>query len=133
MLVSFICWLLSKKSLKTDSRMKLTNQILRSIDALPLHSIIKVHEGKIFIRDVPVENEKAIVLRESADSALHNYALQTVHEQVLYEAVSYGVHLSQNIEQIQFAKAAIWYAQKERELLQTLSTGSHTNSSFNGD
>lgn len=121
MLVRFICWLLKGKHLKENERRLLTEQILSSIDALPLHAIITVDEGKIFIRGVPLDGERALAIRDAASQAVHNKALSFVHEQVLYQAVSIGVHQAHTTEQIQFAKAAIWYGQEERRLLQALS------------
>lgn len=126
MLVRLVCWLLKYKKLTTHERGLLTNQVLNSIDALPTRAIITLNEGKIFIQGVPLDTEKNYVLREAAESALHNPALKFVHDQVLYQAVSLGVHQAQTVEQIQFSKAAIWYGQQELELLKTLSTMSPT-------
>lgn len=133
MLTTFICWILSRKKLNASDKQKLTNEILKAIDALPLHAIITVDEGKIFIRGVPLDGERAMVLRESADKAIHNPALQLVHEQALYLAVSLGIHQAQTTEQIQFAKAAIWYSQQEIALLKKLSTGDANELLVNGD
>ncbi len=121
MLVSFICWLLKRKTLKTSERQRLTNEILSAIDALPLHAIITVDGNKFSIRGVPLDGDKAIAIRDSASQAIHNQALAFVHEQVLYQAVSLGIHQAHTPEQIQFAKAAIWYAQEEKKLLVALS------------
>ena len=123
MIIKLVCWLLSLKKLNASQRTLLTNQILKSIDALPLHAIITTDGGKLFIRGTQLDSEKAMVVRASADQALHNAALEFVHEQVLYEAVSLGIHHGMTPEQIQFAKAAIWYSQQEIKLLKTLSTG----------
>lgn len=123
MFIRFICWLLSRKSLNTKERQLLTNKILEKIDSLPTHAIITVDGNTFSIRGVPLDGERAIMLRESADNALHNAALNLVHEQVLYQAVSIGIHQANTPEQIQFAKAAIWYSQEEKKLLQMLSQG----------
>ena len=126
MLIRFVCWLLNRKRISTIERQQLTTQILKSIDALPLHSILTVDGQKLFIRGVPLDGERAVALRESADQAVHNQALAFIHEQVLYEAVSQGVHIALTTEQMNFAKAAIWYGQREKELLTALSTGDNT-------
>lgn len=120
MLVRLICWLFSRKNLSARDRSVLTNTILNSLGALPLHATITVDEGKIFIRGVPLNGEKAIAIRTSARAALDNLALNAIHEQVLYEAVSIGLLQGQTLEQVNFAKAGIWFGQKERELLKML-------------
>ncbi len=131
MLIRFVCWLLRHKRLSSLDRTILTNTILDSVKALPIHAIITVNENKIFIRGTELEGERALVIREGAQSALNNVALRTIHEQVLYQAVSLGVHQALTPEQMNFAKAAIWYGEEELKLLQLLA--GPTNSSFNGD
>ena len=120
MLVNLVLWLLKRKQLKLSDKQKLFALILEKVDALPTHSIITVSEDKIFIRGVPLNNEQILALRDSADAALNNQALQFVHDQVLYSAVSLGVHQAQSTDQIQFAKAAIWYGQEEKRILKEL-------------
>lgn len=126
MFIRLVCWILSQKKITTHDRQLLMKEVLSSIDALPLHAIITINEGKLFIRGTEVDGERAMVLREGADAALHNSALELIHEQVLYQAVSQGVHISQTPEQMNFAKAAIWYSQEEIKLLKILANGSTT-------
>lgn len=133
MLVKLVCWLLKGKQITTKEREILTSQLLRSLNALPTHAIITRDEGKLFINGIEQDGIRASHLRESADQALHNIALQAVHEQVLYQAVSIGVHQAQTTEQMQFAKAAIWYGQEETKLLKTLATPEYANSPLSGD
>lgn len=119
MLVRIVLWLLRRKSLSSAERTLLINQILSATRVFPTHAIITKDGGKIFIRGVPLDVEKAMVLRESALVALSNPALKMVHEQALYDAISLSLHESQNFEQVSFGKAAVWYGQREIELLKT--------------
>lgn len=121
MLVRFICWLLKNKKLSVKDKQLLTNQALTSIGALPTHAILTVDNNKLFIRGVPVDDERKYLIREAAESALHNTALRTIHEEVLYQAVSMGVHQAHTPEMMQFAKAAIWWGQEQDKLLKSLS------------
>lgn len=122
MLVKFICWLLKNKSLSTRDRQLLTNQVLTSIGALPTHAILTKDGNQLLIRNVPVDSEKAFVLREAAYAAMNNPAFIAIHEEVLYQAVSLGVHQANTPEMIQFAKAAIWYGEQQKRLLTELSS-----------
>lgn len=126
MLVRFVCWLLKNRKISTEERQRLTTEILSKIDALPTHAIITVVEGKTFIRGIELDGERATMLRENAVSALHNKALEAVHEEVLYRAVALGVHQGHTTEQIQFSKAAIWYGQEEVKILKALASGEST-------
>lgn len=133
MLVRLICWLLKSSFLSPEKRVMLTNQVLSTIGALPLHAIITVDDaGKLHISGVPLEYEKAVSLRESASNVLNSDAWKIVHDQVLYLAVSKGVHEALNHDQILFAKAAIWYGQQERDVLKVLA-GETGNSRLSGD
>lgn len=96
------------------------NALLSTVGALPLHAIITAEDEKILIKGVPLEGEFAVKVRESASALLHNAAFQAVREQVLYMAVSQGIHQSLNFDQTYFAKAAIWFGEQEIKLLQAL-------------
>ena len=72
------------------------------------------------MRGVPLEYEQAVVLRESANNILHSTAWKMVREQVLYEAISKGVHEALNNDQVLFSKAAIWFQQQQENTLKVL-------------
>lgn len=113
--------LLKWSDLDIRDRNILTTQILDSLMVLPIYDIIKIsEEGSLIINNRPVDIEKARILRESAIAALSNQSLRAVHDQVLFEAVSMGVHNVDRPEQMFFARAAIWYAQHEVNILKTL-------------
>lgn len=120
MIVSLACWLLKRKSLNSRDRARLTNQVLSTVGALPIHASITVDGGQLSINGVPLDGEVAVKIRENASAALHNKALEAVFEQTLYLAVSHGIHLSQNFDQTLFAKAAIWTVEQHLKLLKTL-------------
>lgn len=120
-MVRFVCWLLKHASLSPLKRMMLLNAVLSTVGSLPIHSIITVDDtGKLCIHGKPLEYEYAVMLRESAANVLKSPAYGLVREQVLYQAVSKGVHEALNHDQILFAKAAIWYGQQELDLLKVL-------------
>lgn len=112
--------MLRRKTLSPVDSIQLTNTVLAKIGSFPTHAIITVEDGKILIRGVPLERERAIVIRDSARQALGNMALREVHEQVLYNAIATSLHSAQNFEQTMFGKAAVWYGQQEIELLKQL-------------
>lgn len=124
MLVRLVCWLLRHKKLSRKGRVDLTNQVLSTVGALPLHATITADGGQISIKGVPLDGERAAKVRENASSVLHNVAWQAVHEQALYLAVSHGIHTAQDFDQVLFAKAAIWLSQQERQLLESLANQS---------
>lgn len=121
MLARLTVWLLRHSKVSQENKILLTNQLLSTVGALPLHATFTVDEaGKLLIRGRPLEYEQAVVLRESASNILHSNAWQTVKEQVLYEAISKGVHEALNTDQVLFAKAAIWFCEQQDKTLKVL-------------
>lgn len=113
---------LSKRDLTLEQRNELTRYILKSLDAFPLHCMIGEDKvtGEILINGNRVDIEKAKQLHEAAKSALNNKALKLVNEQVLYEAISMGVHTVNNPLELLFARAAMWYGEQQRKHLEIL-------------
>jgi hypothetical protein len=99
----------------------LTNSILDKLSALPLHDIITYDQsGTLFISGKQVDIEYARNLKESAIVVLKSNAFRAVHEQVNYNAITVGVHKAENSDHMIFSKAAIWFGQREIELLKLL-------------
>lgn len=76
---------------------------------------------RLLINGKIVAPDQLLVLRESAQNALDNYALKLVREQVRFNVIQQG-YLS-NLEPTKdsgFYKSALWNAQEELGLLQEL-------------
>ncbi len=99
----------------------LTTALLFKVGALPIRdTIITDEKGRIVANGRIVNKETERALRESARAAQQNFALKFVHEQVLYAAVAHGVNKLEKIEQSFFSRAAIWYGQQEKDILNGL-------------
>lgn len=117
-------WLL-KNLLKGDvtekTKSKLSTLLLEKFHALPFRDIITVNDkGSLLINGRPLDVEQAVKIRESASSALQSIALNLISDQVLFNAVSIGVHKVERPEQMMFSRAAIWWGQQQHELLKLL-------------
>lgn len=133
MLARLTVWLLKHSRVSQEDKILLTNQLLSTVGALPLHATFTVDEtGKLLIRGRPLEYEQAVALRESASNILNSNAWQLVKEQVLYEAISKGVHEALNTDQVLFAKAAIWFCEQQDKTLKVLAQDAG-NSLLSGD
>lgn len=112
---------LLKKDLSEASRNKLITCILDKLYVLPLKEIIvRDEQGTFLVSGKPLELEKLMILRESARSALQSVALKLINEQVLFNAVTIGVHRVEKPEQLMFSRAAIWWGQQQDSLLKLL-------------
>ncbi len=132
-MVRLLLWLLDLCAKSEKDRLLLTTRILRTAGALPVHSIITADEaGALLIRGRPVDKDQALLLRESAAAVLKSPAYQIIREEVLYMAVSEGVHKGITTDQLQFSKSAIWFGEQELRLLKTFA-GDAGNSRLSGD
>lgn len=121
LIVKLVIWLLKSSIITLEDRNTLTTSVLDKLTILPMYDIIKVNEnGQLLINNRVVDLEKARLLRESALAALNNQSLKAVHEQVLFTAITMGVHNVTTPEQMLFSRAAIWYSQQEITILKTL-------------
>lgn len=103
-----------------DEANELTALILERLGALPYKEIISQDENGLVINGVPVDFEKARLIRESAIAALENPALRLVREQAAFAAVTYGVHKAETPAQMLFGRAAILWGQNEQRFLEIL-------------
>lgn len=113
---------LLKKNLKLENRSLLINGILDKLSALPLKSIISVSEnGFLQINGKELDREELKIIIESAHALRANRVFGIIQDQVLFQALSFGLTQSAKIEDIYFSKAAVWWGQEENKLLKALS------------
>lgn len=119
--VGLVNYLLSKSNLTLAQRNSVVVHILDSLQGLPLASIITVNElGETLINGSPLDMEKAKQLKESARVALDNIALKVINQQVVFQAVTGGVHNAVTPEHLYFYRAAIWFSQQAEAQLKLL-------------
>lgn len=118
--VRVIAWMLSR-NLSLQERNLLTNAALDRLYALPFHDIITIgQDGKALVRGEPLSYEQALLMHDSAKATLDSPVRKLVREQVAFLAVTIGVHKQTIPEDIIFSKAALWWGQREQELLEIL-------------
>ncbi len=118
--IKLIQYLLTK-DLTVDQRNELVVHIMDSLDALPIYGIITTNEdGELLLGGSSLDIEKLKQLRLAARTALENPALKVINQEVLYQAVTMGVHKVEHPLQMLFARAAIWYGQQQESQLRIL-------------
>lgn len=112
---------LSKSDLSLKQRNEVIKYILDNLEGLPIRDIINTNEeGEITVRGRSLDIDKIVKLRESARVALDNQALKLINEQVLFTAVTGGMHNAITPENLYFYRAAIWFAQQQEKQLNIL-------------
>lgn len=114
-------YLLSSGSLTTEDSVILMTVVLDKLGALPYKDIIGLDtEGSLVVRGHPVSLEEVVILRASALAAINNKALNLVCEQILYLAVTSGIHKAETAQQVLWGRVGIWWSQNVKTSLETL-------------
>lgn len=119
LVVWLVGWALKRK-LSLEERNRLTVHILKSLQALPLTDIIVASEEGIKIQGKFIDMEQGAMLREAANLALGNKALNLIREQVTYTAFVLGSIKAEDTNALLFARAALWWGQREEYYLSLL-------------
>lgn len=84
---------------------------------LPLNNSILISQGSVSINGKSLETEQVINFHESCIGLKDNWARKVLREQVRYLAVNLGVYKSASLDELYFAKAALWCLAEEDKLL----------------
>lgn len=110
--------LLKSTRLSGENKMRVTNALLRNIDAVPVADIISYdQQGILLVNGRQLALEQAQSLLQSVEGLHDNYARKLIRTQVQYEAIKLGLHNGLSPDTILFAKAAIWYGEQEDRLI----------------
>lgn len=113
--------LIKSKDLTIQERNLCTGIILDRLEALPLASIITIDEsGTTLIHGQALDIDKARMLYEAASAALDNKAEKLIDQQVLWAAITGGLHNGDSPEKLLFYRAAIWFGQQREAQLKIL-------------
>lgn len=122
MIAGLISFLL-RKNLSIKSKTALVNAVIDRL-GVPLHAIISTDDNRrILIQGKQLSIEQTELLFSSAVALKDNYARKLVRDHVRFMAVDLGYLQSKDPEVQLFYKAALWFAQEEDRLIDSL-TGS---------
>lgn len=109
---------LDKNTLTEDEHIRLLSILTRSINAFPIDDIIKLHpDGSTLINGQKLTLEETVNFRQGISALRDNFAFKVLGDQILYEAVKWGVHTGDTKERIIFSKTAIWFISKFKEFI----------------
>lgn len=114
-------WILKRERFSLEETALFTSFILDKMGALPFRDIITTNEeGILLVRGRSLDIETARLLRDGARGFLDSPVRRFIYDQVLYEAVTLGVHKAEDAKQLVFSRAAIWFGQQEENLARLL-------------
>lgn len=110
----------SLRNLSLADKTVLLNAVINRL-AVPLHAIISTDENRrILVQGKPLSIEQTETLHESAVALKDNQARRLIRDQVRFVAVDKGFLQSKDPEAQLFYKAALWFAQEEDALVESL-------------
>ncbi len=118
--VQFALWLL-KRPLSMECRTLLINAILDRLSAIPLRDIITLSEnGSLVINGKELDMEELKIIYQSAIALRNNRVFNLIQDQVLHNALTFGLNSSVTLEMLYTSKAAVWWGQEENKLLKLI-------------
>jgi len=113
---------LKKSNLTTEDRSALVSALLDKLGAFPIGDVIDVNEKGLTVNGVDLDQDQQYAFKEACAGLKDNYARKILNEQLRYKATVTGIHKSNTIDELLFAKAVIWLINEEEILLARLST-----------
>ncbi len=114
-----ICLL--KKQLSLKNKTILITSVLDRLQTLPLRDIIVVSDvGSLVINGKELDIEEMKIIRESARALQDNRVFGLIQDQVLHQALAFGLNSAVNLEMLYTSKSAVWWGQEENRLLKLL-------------
>ena len=107
---------LKRAKISKEDKLALLTAILSKINALPLQQTILSSNNGIIINGKVLSKEQAINLKTSVLALQDNQAHKLFKDQLRYLAVNYGITKSVSIDELFFAKSALWLLDEEEKL-----------------
>jgi len=118
--IQIIAWLLSK-NLSIQNRTLLINLVLDRLSSLPIKNIIVLNEnGSLVINGKELDQEEMHLLQDNAKNLRDNRAFGLIQDQVLHNALSFGLNASTTLEMLYTSKAAVWWGQEQNRLIKLI-------------
>lgn len=118
--IKIIGWLLSK-NLPLKDRVLLINIILDRLSMLPIRNILETSaDGSLVIKGKQLDREEMRLIQDSANALRDNRVFGLIQDQVLYNALTFGLNSSTTLEMLYTSKAAVWWGMEENKLIRLL-------------
>ncbi len=101
--------------LSQQEQIRLLGILTKQINAFPLENVITTTQtGATLANGRELNLEEVVKFRQGISALRDNWAFQLLGDQILYEAIKWGVHNGDTTDRIMFSKTAIWFITKFR-------------------
>ena len=95
---------------------------------LPIRNIIEVSEnGSLVINGKELDPEEMKLLQDNAKNLRDNRAFGLIQDQVLHNALSFGLNASTTLEMLYTSKAAVWWGMEQNKLIKLIAGESESS------
>ncbi len=109
---------LENNELSQQEQIRLLGILSKQINAFPLQEVIVTNEmGATLANGQEMSIEELVKFRQGISALQSNWAFQLLGDQILYEAIKWGVHNGDTTDRIMFSKTAIWFITKFRQYI----------------
>jgi hypothetical protein len=131
LLTALVVRLLAHKELTGECKSRVTSALLKNVHALPLRGTLFIDNlGAIYLNGKKMPSDQVHMFKNSAKAVKDSLAFRIIVEQTRFLAIEMGTFKAQTPEQIEFGKAALWYASEQIRMLEQITGESYTQSSF---
>lgn len=110
--------ILKNASLSQEEHLELLNIVNRQLNSFPIGEVIQTTlDGATLANGQKLTIDEVVKFRQGVSSLRDNWAFQLLADQILFEAIKWGVHTGDSTDKIMFSKTAIYFIQKFREYI----------------
>lgn len=111
---------LENNELTQEEHLRLLGILSKRLNAFPLEHVITLAvDGGYLVNGQKLGMDEVVKFRQGISSLRDNWAFQLLGDQILYEAIKWGIHNGNSMDQMMFSKTAIWFITKFREHIST--------------
>jgi len=104
--------------LTQEQHIRLLGILNQSLNAFPIAEVVQnTTDGIVLVNGRQLNLDETLKFRQGISALRDNWAFQLFGDQVLYNAIKYGVHFGKDQESIVFSRCAIWFVTQFKEYI----------------
>src|SRR5258708_3720202 len=110
---------LENNELSREEHLRLLGILNKSINSFPLEDVVQfTQDGATLVNGRKLNLEETVNFRQGISAIRDNWAFKLLADQVLFLAITHGIHYGDGVDKIMFSKTAIWFITQFRKFLE---------------
>lgn len=111
---------LKNASLSQEEHLELLNIVNKQLNSFPIGEVIQTTlDGATLANGQKLTIDEVVKFRQGVSALRDNWAFQLLGDQILFDAIKWGIHNGDSTDRMMFSKTAIYFIQKFREYIKT--------------